>query len=94
VRLAGEGGEDAWVGVSTSLIHEPEGGVVGGAFLMADLTETKRLRQRVALKDRLSAMGEISAGLAHELRNSLATLLGYCRLIDRELEEDAACRPS
>jgi PAS domain S-box-containing protein len=93
LRLAPEGGDEAWVGLSTSVVRDPTGGVIGGAFLMADLTETKRLRARVALKDRLSAMGEISAGLAHELRNSLATLLGYCRLVDRELDEHAACRP-
>lgn len=89
---AGDGDGEAWAGVTTSVVHDPTGSVLGYAFLMADITETKRLRQRVALKDRLSAMGEMSAGLAHELRNSLATLAGYCRLVERAISDPDACR--
>jgi PAS domain S-box-containing protein len=85
VRLPGRDGDESWAGVATSVIQDPAGSVLGGAFLIADLTETKRLRKRVALKDRLAAMGEVSAGIAHELRNSLATLMGYCRLVGREV---------
>lgn len=84
-RLPEREGEESWVGLATSVIHDPGGNLIGGAFLIADLTETKRLRKRVALKDRLAAMGEVSAGITHELRNSLATLLGYCRLVGREV---------
>lgn len=85
-------GDEATVGLSTSPIYDPSGTLLGAAFLLADLTETKRLRERVALKDRLSAMGEMSAGIAHELRNSLATLLGYCRLLEKADGLDTASR--
>lgn len=83
-RLTGSAEEDSWIGVTSSLIRDPSESVLGGVFLLTDLTETKRLRQRLALKERLAVMGEISSGIAHELRNSLATILGYCRLLERE----------
>jgi signal transduction histidine kinase len=92
ITMTGEEGDDVSIGLATSLIHDPAGRVVGGAFLLTDLTETKRLRKRLALKDRLAAMGEMSAGIAHELRNSLATILGYCRLIERSTPSEGASR--
>ena len=92
VRLPDRDGEEAWTGLSTSVIRDPAGSLIGGAFLIADLSETKRLRKRVALKDRLAAMGEVSAGITHELRNSLATLLGYCRLAGKETTPASAAR--
>ncbi|MFN0149127.1 MAG: two-component system sensor histidine kinase NtrB [bacterium] len=84
MRTSKDGDEETWVGLASSLIRDPRGDVLGGAFLLTDLTETKQLRQRLALKERLAAMGEVSSGIAHELRNSLATILGYCRLLERE----------
>jgi PAS domain S-box-containing protein len=92
VRLPDREGEEAWAGLSTSVIRDPAGSLLGGAFLVADLSETKRLRKRVALKDRLAAMGEVSAGITHELRNSLATLLGYCRLAGKETAPTSPAR--
>lgn len=84
MRTSKEGEVETWVGFASSLIRDPKGDVLGGAFLLTDITETKRLRQSLALKERLAAMGEVSSGIAHELRNSLATILGYCRLLERE----------
>ncbi len=57
--------------------------VQGVVCLLADLTEIKALRERVGLKENLAALGEMSAGIAHEFRNSLATIQGYARLIAR-----------
>jgi PAS domain S-box-containing protein len=53
----------------------------GVLCLLADLTEIKALRERVGLKENLASLGEMSAGIAHEFRNSLATLQGLARLI-------------
>jgi len=57
--------------------------VEGALCLLADLTEIKSLRERVGLKENLAALGEMSAGIAHEFRNSLATIQGLARLISR-----------
>ena len=46
----------------------------GALCLHADLTEVIQLRERVFLKDNLARLGEMSAGIAHEFRNGLATI--------------------
>jgi signal transduction histidine kinase len=57
--------------------------VEGVLCLLTDLTEIKVLRDRVGLKENLASLGEMSAGIAHEFRNSLATLQGLARLISK-----------
>ena len=75
-------GREIHLGVGISPLEDPGGG--GGLVcLLSDLTEIRLLRDRVALKENLSHLGEMSAGIAHEFRNSLATLQGYARLLDR-----------
>ncbi|MEK7284216.1 MAG: ATP-binding protein, partial [Acidobacteriota bacterium] len=53
----------------------------GVLCLLADLTEIKALREKVGLKENLAVLGEMSAGIAHEFRNALATIHGLARLI-------------
>jgi signal transduction histidine kinase len=50
--------------------------------LFADLTTVHELEEQLRLKDTLARLGEITAGIAHEFRNGLATIHGYGRLID------------
>ena len=53
----------------------------GVLCLLADLTEIRALREKVGLKENLAVLGEMSAGIAHEFRNALATIHGLARLI-------------
>ena len=51
---------------------------------MTDITEVIELRERMKLKDNLANLGEMAAGLAHEFKNSLATIHGYVQLLDAQ----------
>jgi PAS domain S-box-containing protein len=80
-----EEGDRSWIGLSSSLLRDEDGRTEGAIFLMVDLTPIRRLQEQVRLRESLAALGEIAAGLAHELRNSLSTLLAHCRLLQRRL---------
>jgi signal transduction histidine kinase len=59
----------------------PERGPRGALCLLTDITEVTELREQVALKNNLESLGEMSAGMAHEFKNAIATLQGYAQLL-------------
>lgn len=59
----------------------PDRGPRGALCLLTDITEVSELREQVALKNNLESLGEMSAGLAHEFKNAIATLQGYAQLL-------------
>ena len=62
----------------------------GALCLLTDITEVTELREQVALKNNLESLGEMSAGLAHEFKNQIATLQGYAQLLQSlELNDKA-----
>lgn len=72
------------VGLSVSPIFDASQNVEGALCLMTDITEVIELRERMKLKDNLANLGEMAAGLAHEFKNSLATIHGYIQLLDAQ----------
>ena len=66
----------------------PDDGERGALCLLTDITEVTQLREQVALKKNLESLGEMSAGLAHEFKNAIATLHGYVQLL-QSLKLDA-----
>jgi signal transduction histidine kinase len=58
--------------------------ITGALCLLTDLTELSALQQQVRLRENLAALGEMSAGIAHEFKNSLATISGHAQLIRSE----------
>ncbi|MGC2421146.1 MAG: ATP-binding protein [Candidatus Acidiferrales bacterium] len=58
--------------------------VSGALCLMSDLTEITALQKQMRWKENLAALGEMSAGIAHEFKNSLATISGYAQMIRGE----------
>ncbi len=68
----------------------PERGPRGALCLLTDITEVTELREQLALKNNLESLGEMSAGLAHEFKNAIATLQGYAQLLQSmELNDKA-----
>jgi nitrogen fixation/metabolism regulation signal transduction histidine kinase len=89
VIATGAGGRTRRLGVTIAPIDPTtERGTRGALCLLTDLTEVTQLREQVALKKNLESLGEMSAGLAHEFKNALATLHGYAQLMQNlELDE-------
>src|SRR5262249_54578734 len=83
-------GREIHLGVGLSPIRREGEAIRGVICLLSDLTEIRQLQDRVALKENLAHLGEMSAGIAHEFRNSLATISGYARLLGRR--EDGEVR--
>jgi two-component system sensor histidine kinase PilS (NtrC family) len=76
------------LGISTSLMGSPQTGIRGVIAIFQDLTEAKRLEDRMRVADRLAAVGELSASIAHEIRNPLATVTGSVEMLRREASLD------
>ncbi len=70
------------LGVTVSPMREGNGPVQGAVCLFSDLSTVVELEEQLRLKDSLARLGELTAGLAHEFRNGLATIHGYARLLD------------
>jgi PAS domain S-box-containing protein len=77
-------GRRIWVGVSTSLLKDRADRFIGTTFVFTDLTEVKALQAQVELRERMTVVGEMSAGIAHEFRNFMGTILGAAKLIARQ----------
>ena len=83
-------GDTRHLGVTISPIRRGEGKINGAICLLTDLTELAALQQRMQLKENLAALGELSAGIAHEFKNALATISGYAQLIPGSSPKEAA----
>jgi PAS domain S-box-containing protein len=77
-------GDIRQLGVTISPIRKGTDDVSGAICLLTDLTELASLQKQVQLKENLAALGELSAGIAHEFKNALATISGYAQLIQSE----------
>ena len=73
------------IGISTSILGEREKGVRGVVAIFQDITEVMKLEERIRMADRLAAVGELSAGIAHEIRNPLASISGSVEVLKEEL---------
>src|SRR5467141_3738876 len=83
-------GDTRHLGVTISPIRRGAESISGAICLLTDLTELAALQQRMQLKENLAALGELSAGIAHEFKNALATISGYAQLIPEASEKDAS----
>jgi signal transduction histidine kinase len=74
------------LGLSISPITDAAHHIEGALCMMTDITEVTDLRERIKLQETLANLGEMAAGLAHEFKNSLATIQGYAQLFDVQSE--------
>ena len=74
------------LGVTISPIQNNANEITGAICLLSDLTELAALQKQIHMKENLAALGELSAGIAHEFKNALATISGYAQMIRSEAE--------
>lgn len=82
VQMGHPAGAAVHLGVTVSPIRDGSGRAQGAICLFTDLSAVVELEEQLRLKDSLARLGELTAGIAHEFRNGLATIHGYGRLLD------------
>ena len=72
------------LGITVSPVTGNAGERLGAACLITDLTQVSELSRQLRLRENLAVMGEMTAGMAHEFKNSLATIAGYSQMLSNE----------
>ena len=81
-------GQTRVLGITVSPVRSTKDEAVGAACLISDLTEITHLSQQMRLRENMAALGEMSAGIAHEFKNALATISGYAQMLEQEARGD------
>jgi two-component system sensor histidine kinase PilS (NtrC family) len=81
LKLSTPTGENRIVGGNRVPLRGPEAAVTGHLLVFQDLTDIKRLEERTKVSERLATVGELSAEMAHELRNPMASILGCVQIL-------------
>ncbi|EFC1526878.1 two-component system sensor histidine kinase AtoS [Escherichia ruysiae] len=72
------------ISVTTSRIHNTHGEMIGALVIFSDLTARKETQRRMAQAERLATLGELMAGVAHEVRNPLTAIRGYVQILRQQ----------
>ena len=75
------------IGYTLALVRDDAGEVVGAAMFFKDLTRVEQLEERERLRDRLAAVGEMAAVIAHEVKNPLGGIEVMAGLLRRKIPE-------
>ncbi len=79
---------DVPLGVSTSILRDRNDESTGIIAIFRDLTEIKELESKVERAKRLASLGEMAAGVAHEIRNPLNPIRGFAQMISEDLDTE------
>src|SRR5215216_6984267 len=75
------------IGYTLALVRSDDGAVIGAAMFFKDLTRVEQLEERERLRDRLAALGEMAAAIAHEVKNPLAGIEVMAGLLRRKIPD-------
>jgi two-component system sensor histidine kinase PilS (NtrC family) len=79
-------GSIGYLGFSMSLLKEPDGKSIGNLLIFQDLTALKNMEDHVKRVEKLAAVGEMAAGIAHEMKNPLASMSGSIQLLKKGVD--------
>jgi two-component system sensor histidine kinase PilS (NtrC family) len=80
------------LGGSLSPLRDPRGLTIGNIIVFQDLTEINEMRESLEKSRRLAFIGEMAAGLAHEIRNPLASMSGSIQMLNQDLSHSETHR--
>jgi signal transduction histidine kinase len=83
---------DRVIGYTLSLVRNDDGSSIGAVLFFKDLTYVEQLEERERLRDRLASLGEMAAGIAHELKNPLAGIEVMAGLLRRQVPDSPAAQ--
>ncbi len=76
--------------LSTSPIFDEKGEVMASIHIIRDITERKKMEEQLIVTDRLASIGELAAGIAHEMNNPLTGVIGFAQLLlEKDVPDDA-----
>src|SRR5580704_14285618 len=78
---------DRVIGYTLSQVRDDHGDIIGAVMFFKDLTQVEQLEERERLRDRLASLGEMAAGIAHELKNPLAGIEVMAGLLRRQVPD-------
>jgi PAS domain S-box-containing protein len=87
--IANANGGTLHIRISASPVWDNHGGQIGTILILQDMTEFRRMEELAQRNQRLREMGEMAAGIAHEIRNPLASIELFASLLKKDLEGDS-----
>jgi PAS domain S-box-containing protein len=78
---------DRVIGYTLSQVRDEDDNVIGAVLFFKDLTQVEQMEERERLRDRLASLGEMAAGIAHELKNPLAGIEVMAGLLRRQVPD-------
>jgi PAS domain S-box-containing protein len=87
-RSHSQGDHTVTVLASVAPMRSTDGSIIGAVEVLRDITEIRLLQEKVQYQQRIAALGEMAASVAHEIRNPLGTIEGFARLLKSDLDRD------
>ena len=78
-----------WLHVVKIPVHDPDGNITGILWTGRDITELKQILSRLVQSQKMESIGQLAAGIAHEINTPLGIILGYTQLLKEDFEEDS-----
>jgi two-component system sensor histidine kinase PilS (NtrC family) len=86
LRYRNESGEELFLGLASSILRDADGRTLGTVLIFQDVTPVVAMEEELRRSERMAAVGELSAKIAHEIRNPLAAISGSIQILRGSLE--------